>query len=47
MARCTRNRPADDGIEISLPYAGCYLLEGILRVLRHEDVDWPPRSASG
>lgn len=39
VARCTRNRPAEDGIEISLPYADYYLLEGILRVLRPEDVD--------
>jgi hypothetical protein len=33
VARCTRNRPAEDGIEISLPYADHYLLEGILRPL--------------
>lgn len=39
VARCTRNRPAEDGIEISLPYADYFLLEGILRVLRPEDVD--------
>ncbi|MDX3266004.1 glycoside hydrolase family 88 protein [Streptomyces sp. MI02-2A] len=39
VARCTRNRPAEDGIEISLPYADYYLLEGILRVLRPGDVD--------
>ncbi|MFF7751606.1 glucuronyl hydrolase [Streptomyces sp. NPDC007971] len=39
VARCTRNRPAEDGIEISLPYADYYLLEGILRVLRPHDVD--------
>ncbi|ANS70327.1 unsaturated glucuronyl hydrolase [Streptomyces lincolnensis] len=39
VARCTRNRPAEDGIEISLPYADYYLLEGILRVLRPRDVD--------
>ncbi len=39
VARCTRNRPAEDGIEISLPYADYYLLEGILRVLRPADVD--------
>ncbi|WP_411152938.1 glycoside hydrolase family 88 protein [Streptomyces sp. A30] len=39
VARCTRNRPAEDGIEISLPYADYYLLEGILRVLQPEDVD--------
>ncbi|MFF4055298.1 hypothetical protein ACFYZ8_07120 [Streptomyces sp. NPDC001668] len=39
VARCTRNRPAEDGIEISLPYADCYLLEGNLRVLRPHDVD--------
>ncbi|MFD0392465.1 hypothetical protein ACFQ3Z_05295 [Streptomyces nogalater] len=29
----------EDGIEISLPYADYYLLEGILRVLRPADVD--------
>ncbi|MEU3825061.1 glycoside hydrolase family 88 protein [Streptomyces sp. NPDC029080] len=39
VARCTRNRPAEDGIEISLPYADYYLLEGILRVLRPAEVD--------
>ncbi|WP_369386798.1 glycoside hydrolase family 88 protein [Streptomyces sp. CG1] len=39
VARCTRNRPAEDGIEISLPYGDYYLLEGILRVLRPLDVD--------
>jgi unsaturated chondroitin disaccharide hydrolase len=39
IARCTRNRPAEDGVEISLPYADYYLLEGILRVLRPQDVD--------
>lgn len=39
VARCTRHRPNEDGIEISLPYADYYLLEGILRVLRPGDVD--------
>jgi unsaturated chondroitin disaccharide hydrolase len=39
VARCTRNRPAEDGVEISLPYADYYLLEGVLRVLRPRDVD--------
>ncbi|MEV6126965.1 glucuronyl hydrolase [Streptomyces violaceusniger] len=39
VARCTRNRPSEDGIEISLPYADYYLLEGILRVLRPDDID--------
>ena len=34
VARCTRNRPAEDGIEISLPYADYYLFEGLMRVLR-------------
>ncbi len=33
VARCTRNRPNEDGVEVSLPYADYYLLEGILRVL--------------
>ncbi|MFJ9542272.1 glucuronyl hydrolase [Streptomyces sp. NPDC101225] len=39
VARCTRNRPAEDGVEISLPYADYYLMEGILRVLQPRDVD--------
>ncbi|MGX1567888.1 glycoside hydrolase family 88 protein, partial [Streptomyces sp. NPDC055509] len=39
VARCTRHRPNEDGIEVSLPYADYYLLEGILRVLRPQDVD--------
>ncbi|MER7775397.1 glucuronyl hydrolase [Streptomyces sp. NPDC096191] len=39
VARCTRNRPAEDGVEISLPYADYYLLEGIMRVLRPRDAD--------
>ncbi|WP_306278422.1 hypothetical protein [Streptomyces malaysiensis] len=39
VARCTRNRPSGDGVEISLPYADYYLLEGILRVLRPDDID--------
>jgi unsaturated chondroitin disaccharide hydrolase len=39
VARCTRNRANEDGIEISLPYADYYLLEGILRVLRPHEVD--------
>jgi unsaturated chondroitin disaccharide hydrolase len=39
VARCTRNRPAEDGVEISLPYADYYLLEGLTRLLRPEDAD--------
>lgn len=39
VARCTRNRPSEDGVEISLPYADYYLLEGILRVLQPQEVD--------
>ncbi|MEQ0562417.1 glucuronyl hydrolase [Amycolatopsis sp. NEAU-NG30] len=39
VARCTRNRPAEDGVEVSLPYADYYLLEGILRVLDRSKVD--------
>ena len=39
VARCTRPRPAVDGIEVSLPYADYYLLEGILRVLSPHDLD--------
>lgn len=33
MARGTRNRPAEDGVEVSLPYGDYYLFEAILRVL--------------
>jgi len=39
VARCTRNRPAEDGVEVSLPYADYYLLEGILRVLDRSKAD--------
>jgi len=39
VARCTRNRPNEDGVEVSLPYADYYLLEGILRVLDRPKVD--------
>ena len=39
VARCTRNRPAEDGIEISLPYADYYFLEGLTRLLRPADAD--------
>jgi unsaturated chondroitin disaccharide hydrolase len=38
VARCTRNRPAEDGIEISLPYADYYLMEGLMRLLRPADI---------
>ena len=34
MARGTRNRPSEDGVEISLPYGDYYLIEAILRVLK-------------
>lgn len=34
MARGTRNRPAEDGVEVSLPYGDYYLFEAILRVLK-------------
>jgi unsaturated chondroitin disaccharide hydrolase len=36
LARCTRNRPGEDGIEISVPYGDYYLLEGLMRLLRPE-----------
>lgn len=39
VARCTRNRPAEDGIEVSLPYADYYLLEGIHRILHPRALD--------
>ncbi|WP_158890946.1 glycoside hydrolase family 88 protein [Amycolatopsis anabasis] len=38
VARCTRNRPSEDGVEISLPYADYYLLEGLLRILRPKEI---------
>ena len=34
MARGTRNRPSEDGVEVSLPYGDYYLYEAILRVLK-------------
>lgn len=34
MARGTRNRPSEDGVEVSLPYGDYYLMEAILRVLK-------------
>jgi unsaturated chondroitin disaccharide hydrolase len=34
MARGTRNRPSEDGVEVSLPYGDYYLFEAILRVLK-------------
>ncbi|MGW6447649.1 glycoside hydrolase family 88 protein [Lentzea sp. NPDC055074] len=34
LARGTRNRPSEDGVEISLPYGDYYLYEAILRVLK-------------
>ncbi|WP_394842080.1 glycoside hydrolase family 88 protein [Pendulispora brunnea] len=34
VARCTRNRPSEDGVEVSVPYGDYYLLEGILRILK-------------
>jgi unsaturated chondroitin disaccharide hydrolase len=38
VARNTRNRPAEDGIEVSLPYADYYLMEGLMRVLRPQQI---------
>ncbi|MGI5506947.1 glycoside hydrolase family 88 protein [Lentzea sp. CA-135723] len=34
LARGTRNRPSEDGVEVSLPYGDYYLYEAILRVLK-------------
>jgi unsaturated chondroitin disaccharide hydrolase len=34
VARCTKSRPDEDGIEVSVPYADYYLVEAILRVLK-------------
>jgi unsaturated chondroitin disaccharide hydrolase len=38
LARCTRNRPGEDGIEISVPYGDYYLMEGLLRELRPQQL---------
>ena len=38
VSRGTRNRPAEDGVEIGLPYADYYLMEAILRVLRPDRI---------
>ncbi|HEX7307981.1 glycoside hydrolase family 88 protein [Lentzea sp.] len=38
LARGTRNRPAEDGVEVSLPYGDYYLFEAILRVLKPAQV---------
>ncbi|WP_442785183.1 glycoside hydrolase family 88 protein [Amycolatopsis sp. H20-H5] len=38
VARCTRNRPAEDGVEVSLPYADYYLLEAILRITKPREL---------
>jgi unsaturated chondroitin disaccharide hydrolase len=34
LARGTRNRPSEDGVEVSLPYGDYYLYEAVLRVLK-------------
>ncbi len=39
VARATRHRPVEDGVEVSLPYADYYLLEGLLRVLMPKEID--------
>ena len=39
LSRGTRNRPAEDGVEIGLPYADYYLMEAILRVLRPDRIN--------
>jgi unsaturated chondroitin disaccharide hydrolase len=38
LARGTRNRPSEDGVEVSLPYGDYYLIEALMRVLRPADV---------
>ncbi|WP_344412672.1 glycoside hydrolase family 88 protein [Amycolatopsis minnesotensis] len=38
VARCTRNRPGEDGVEISLPYADYYLFEALMRILRPREI---------
>ncbi|TWP44364.1 glucuronyl hydrolase [Lentzea tibetensis] len=38
LARGTRNRPSEDGVEISLPYGDYYLIEALLRILKPQQV---------
>jgi unsaturated chondroitin disaccharide hydrolase len=38
LARSTRNRPAEDGIEVSVPYGDYYLVEALLRVLKPQEL---------
>ncbi|GLZ33820.1 glucuronyl hydrolase [Lentzea sp. NBRC 105346] len=38
LARGTRNRPAEDGVEISLPYGDYYLIEALLRILKPQQI---------
>jgi unsaturated chondroitin disaccharide hydrolase len=38
LARSTRNRPAEDGIEVSVPYGDYYLIEALLRVLKPQEL---------
>jgi unsaturated chondroitin disaccharide hydrolase len=38
LARATRNRHSEDGVEVSVPYGDYYLMEGILRVLKPQEV---------
>jgi unsaturated chondroitin disaccharide hydrolase len=38
VARATRNRPEEGGIEVSLPYADYYFMEALMRLLRPRDV---------
>jgi unsaturated chondroitin disaccharide hydrolase len=38
LARGTRNRPSEDGVEVSLPYGDYYFMEAILRVLKPAEV---------
>ncbi|WP_279579142.1 hypothetical protein [Fodinicola feengrottensis] len=43
VARCTRNRPSEDGVEISVPYGDYYLLERRC-CASFAPPSWPPRS---
>jgi unsaturated chondroitin disaccharide hydrolase len=38
LARATKHRPEEQGIEVSLPYADYYFMEAILRLLRPDDL---------
>jgi unsaturated chondroitin disaccharide hydrolase len=38
LARGTRNRPSEDGVGVSLPYADHYFMEALFRVLKPAEI---------